>query len=170
MYAGFAVFVNLACFFLRSYYQLKSFFMNLGVLMIGNDPGYLAADVSVLRQRGFRVYTSVNPEITEELVDEVKPDVIFINWQQPVKESTDLYHEVLDNIRFVCIPVVYTLAEDDVYLVNRKRTAIREKRNDICDNIVDAIKTALSTPSVSGRKRVRLSSGGFNDLPIAHRA
>jgi hypothetical protein len=36
--------------------------------------------------------------------------------------------------------------EDDVYLVDRKRTASKASRNAIADNIIDAIRLALSNP------------------------
>jgi hypothetical protein len=43
-----------------------------------------------------------------------------------------------------------------VYLVNRKRTASRSKRNLIVDNIVDGIKCALLPEELSvNRKKLR---------------
>ncbi len=144
--------------------------MNLRVLMIGDNKEYLATDALLLRERNLRVYTCDDATIASELVDEVKPDVIFINWQNPDKTSTDLYHNILDNIRFASVPVIYTLSEDDVYLVNRKRTAARNRRNLISDNVLDAVRMALVNPSVPGRKRVKLDNGNFDILPFAHRA
>jgi hypothetical protein len=144
--------------------------MGLRILMIGNDSNYLAADAVMLRERGLRVYVSEHTGIINELIDEVRPDLIFINWQLPDKESTDAYHSVLDNIKFASIPVIYTLSEDDVYLVNRKRTAIRERRNIISDSVVDAVKMALVNVSNAGRKRVRLDNREFSNIATAYRA
>lgn len=119
------------------------FVMALRILMIGDDYTYLKTDEQMLRERGFRVYLCDDQNIATDMIGETKPDVVFINSQKPHKSATDIYHKILDNILYASLPVIFTLLEDDVYLVNRKRTAVREHRCSISDNIVDAIKTAL---------------------------
>lgn len=143
--------------------------MSLRILMIGNDSGYLDTDAQLLREKGIRVYVSENTGIVHDMIEEVKPDVVFFNWQTPDNQSADTYHSVLDNIRFASLPVIYTLSEDDVYLVNRKRTASRDQRSLICDSMMAAIRAALLTSS-GGKKRVRLNPPSSGNQPLAHRA
>jgi len=126
--------------------------------MVGNNAEYLAPDAEMLKERGFAVYTC-SDDIVSEMIDEVKPAVVFINPDNPGLSSTKVYHELLDNIHFASLPVIYTLSEDDVYLVNRRRTASRDKRNMICDNVIDSIKTALlADTDFKKRKRVKLNT------------
>jgi len=123
----------------------------LNVLMISDNTRHIEADVQMLKDRAMHVYTCLDYSIAAELVGEVRPDIIFINPEQPGKEATELYHSLLDNITFAGIPVIYVLVEDDVYLVDRKRTASKERRNLIADNAVDAIRLALSNPANKAR-------------------
>lgn len=124
--------------------------------MVGNNAEYLAPDAEMLRDRGFAVYTC-SDNIVSEMIEEIKPSVVFVNPDAPGLSSTKVYHELLDNIHYASLPVIYTLSEDDVYLVNRKRTASRDKRNMICDNVIDSIKTALlADTAFTKRKRVKL--------------
>lgn len=143
--------------------------MSLRILMIGNDLDYITTDGAVLREKGIRVYLNDNRKIVNDLIDEIKPDLVFIDWQTPDKNSTDTYHALLDNVRYASIPVVYTLAEDDVYLVNRKRTAARDRRYVMSDNFMDAIRLALT-----GKQNKKPLSAGDSSyslpLPPAARA
>ncbi|MBS1586882.1 MAG: hypothetical protein JSS82_15210 [Bacteroidetes bacterium] len=123
----------------------------LNILMISDNARHAEADIQMLKDRGMHVYTCLDYGIAAEVVNEVRPDVIFINPEQPGKEATELYHTLLDNVTFATIPVVYVLVEDDVYLVDRKRTASRERRNLIADNAVDAIRLSLSNPTTKVR-------------------
>lgn len=163
---------NLASFF-HVYYnvrQLKQRYMALRILMTGDDYNYLRYDAEMLRQRGFRVYFCDRKQILAEMIDEVKPDIVFINSKTPGKDSTDIYHNLIDNIVFASLPVIYTLSEDDVYLVNRKRTAIKERRYMMSDNIIDAIKMAIEDSSTSVKRRMPVQPPFFNNLPNARRA
>ena len=131
--------------------------MRIRVLMTGDEPKHLRAEAEMLKDRGFLVYTCDERNI-DEAIPEIKPDVVFVNPHNPGLHSTKVYHELLDNIKYASIPVIYTLSEDDVYLVNRNRTASRDKRNLIADNIIDGIKSAiLSDGSYNDRKRVKIS-------------
>jgi PleD family two-component response regulator len=126
--------------------------------MIGNDAAYLIPDAQMLKDRGFIVYTS-NEDNFDGMIEETKPDVIFVNYNNPGLNSTRIYHSILDNVKFANIPVVYTLSEDDVYLINKSRTTMsRDKRNIICDNIIDSIKAALlDNASFTRKSRVKIS-------------
>lgn len=126
------------------------------ILMTGGSAEYLAAEARMLKDRGFLVYTC-NEQNIDDAIPEIKPDVVFIHPENPGLDSTRVYHELLDNIRYASVPVVYTLAEDDVYLVNRKRTASRERRNLIADNIIDGIKYALLTEGIGSTRKARVS-------------
>jgi hypothetical protein len=144
---------GLAPFFHHSIYEgpLKIEVMNLRILMMGDDLSFMQADATLLRENGFRVHVCDNLSLMNELVEEVKPDVAFINPQSTNSITTDIYHNLLDNIVYACLPVIYTLSEDDVYLVNRKRTELKERRYIISDNILGAINMAVAPVKSSGR-------------------
>lgn len=129
--------------------------MSIRILMVGNDAQHLLPEAEMLKQRGLQVYTSTEGTV-DEMVEEIKPDIVYFNPDAPGVSSTKVYHHMLDNIHFARIPVIYTLLEDDTYLVNRKRTMSKDKRSLITDNIVDGIKAALSD-DVSGRKSKRIN-------------
>jgi hypothetical protein len=120
--------------------------MCLKILLISDNERAMQADKIYLKDRGLYVHTCLYSNIINDLVGEVKPDVIFINPTQQDNQSTDIYYRFLNDIRHLEIPIVYTLSEDDVYLVNRKRTAAKAKRNIMADNMIDAIKLALTKP------------------------
>jgi response regulator RpfG family c-di-GMP phosphodiesterase len=143
----------------------------LRILIIGNDLQLLRADGDVLTQRGMRVYICDKCQNAAEMVEEVKPDLVFVDPKKPDKITTDVYHSLLDNIRYASLPIIFTLSEDDVYLVNRKRTAMKDRRYIISDNIVDAIKMANVLPIANvSRKRVRISNPSYNNISFAYRA
>lgn len=121
--------------------------MSIKILLISDDEKAMQADRLYLKDRGLHVHTCLYTNIIKELVNEVKPDVIFINPTLPDNQSTEVYHSFLNDIRHLDVPIIYTLSEDDVYLVNRKRTATKSKRNIIADNMIDAIKLALTKPA-----------------------
>ena len=123
--------------------------MSLKILLISDDERAMQADKTYLKDRGLYVHTCLYTNIINDLVCEVKPDVIFINPTLPDNQSTDIYHSFLNDIRHLDIPIIYTMSEDDVYLINRKRTATKAKRNIIADNMIDAIKLALIRPDAT---------------------
>ncbi|MEZ5016541.1 MAG: hypothetical protein R2800_05770 [Flavipsychrobacter sp.] len=125
--------------------------MNFRILMLGGDSEAMIPDAEYLRNRGFRVYTCAN-ELADEMISEIVPDVVFVNPNNPGLSSTKLYHELLDNVKFSSIPLIYTLAEDEVYLVNTKRTAPKSKRNFTADNIIDGIRLAITKPKKNKAK------------------
>jgi len=132
--------------------------MRLKVLLTGKDKFQHEPDAELLRDRGFLVYRCEENSVND-MIEELHPDVLIINPTDQNEPSTSLYNRLLDNIKYAKLPLIYTLLEDDVYLVNRKRTSARGKRNFIVDNIIDGIKTAL------GGNRKVLNS--FNNLGLA---
>jgi response regulator RpfG family c-di-GMP phosphodiesterase len=118
--------------------------MSLKILLISDNDKAMQADRIYLKDRGLHVHTCLFTGIINDLVAEVKPDIIFINPTEPDNQSTEIYHSFLNDIRHLDVPVIYTLSEDDVYLVSKKRTAAKSKRNIIADNMIDAIKLGLT--------------------------
>ncbi|MBA3827355.1 MAG: hypothetical protein H0X33_00310 [Taibaiella sp.] len=131
--------------------------MRFKVLMLSDDPTYANADIQLLRDKGILVYTCYNTDNMNTLVDEVAPDVLFINGTHP-ENYLNVYNAILSTDNMAKIPVVYTLTEDEVYLVNRKRTNEKGKLDIITNNITDAIKMALrSNKSYVPHVHVRVS-------------
>lgn len=116
--------------------------MRLKVLLTGQDKFDHEPDAELLRERGFLVYRCEETAVND-MIDEVQPDVLIINPIDEQPTSNGLYNRLLKSLKYAKLPLIYTLSEDDVYLVNRKRTSARDKRNFIADNIIDGIKTAL---------------------------
>lgn len=140
--------------------------MRIRILIVGGK----SADAEMLRDRGFAIYTC-NENTLDGMVNEVKPDVIFINPDNPQDSGyTRLYNEVLDNVHYASYPIMYTLAEDDVYLVNKKRTASKDKRTVITDNIVDGIKMALLPTSPRKARNIEIISKNITLPFYANRA
>ncbi len=116
--------------------------MRIKVLMTGERTADMAIEAEMLKNKGLMVYTC-NPSNTEAFMDEVIPDVVYFN-VAGTSDCADIYHHVLDNAKFMNIPVIYTLLEDDIYLVNKKRNTYSNHRHVICDNILDAIKASVT--------------------------
>lgn len=116
--------------------------MRLKVLLTGQDKFDHEPDVELLRDRGFLVYRCEETAVND-MIEEVQPDVLIINPTDEQPSSNGLYNRLLKSLKYAKLPLIYTVSEDDVYLVNRKRTSARDKRNFIADNIIDGIKTAL---------------------------
>ena len=89
---------------------------------MGDDPVSLVADSQLLRERGIMVFTAFNLQNINELISEVKPDIMFFDPRSAdnylINES---YNDVINNALLNKIPVIFTLTEDDLYLVTRKR-------------------------------------------------
>src|SRR5262249_36840093 len=124
--------------------------MRIRVLMVTNKQGAQHADAEMLKDRGFLVYNCTEP-VLDSMIGEVKPDVVFINPEDPGLHSTKVYHDLLDDANYARIPVIYALNEDDTYLVSRRRTA-RNARNMMTDNVVDGIKLSL-LPEIRKNKK-----------------
>lgn len=116
--------------------------MRFKVLMVVDDIQHAAADIELLREKGFLVYTTTSI-IVDEMIEEVKPDLVFINPTDQDSSATNLYNRMIDNLKFATLPVLYTLSEDDLYLISKKRTSTKESKNYVSDNIIDGIKVSL---------------------------
>jgi len=149
--------------------SLKMGIMALRILMTGSDSKLLRADAAKLRQQGFSIFLCNKDSLMGAMIDEVEPDVIFIDSRDSDARSTNLYHWLLDHITFASIPIIYTLAVNDVYLINRKRTAIKELRYTTSDNILDAIELALA-PCLPSKKRIPIGKPDGSDATRAKRA
>lgn len=141
--------------------------MRIRILIVGNR----SADAEMLKDRGFAIYTC-NENTLYSMLSEVRPVVIFINSDNPQdSSSTRLYNQMLDNVQYASYPIMYTLAEDDVYLVNKKRTASKDKRTVITDNIIDGIKMALqSTTTYAKTRKMEVLSKNLTPPFYANRA
>ncbi|MCD6012030.1 MAG: hypothetical protein K0Q79_1892 [Flavipsychrobacter sp.] len=135
--------------------------MRIRILLLGDDPVAMVADAQLLRERNMLVFTAFNLQNITELISEVRPDVIFFDAHKSNNEITNAYNEIVNGIYFTNIPVVFTLSEDDVYLVTRKRTETKDKRSFIADNMIDAVKIALSS-NKSYQKKTRKDSNTGN--------
>lgn len=139
--------------------------MRIKILLLGNDPLSLVADAQLLRERGIMVFSTFNLDNVSELIAEVKPDLVFFDAHGSNAMITDVYNNMVNGIRFTNIPVIFTLAEDDVYLITRKRTDTKEKRTIISDNMIDAIKLALRPAGNYHKKRSPGPHSGKNRSP-----
>lgn len=133
--------------------------MRLKVLLTGKDRNCHTPDAEMLTERGLLVYRCEEKSV-DQMIDEVQPDVVIINPLDDSESSTSLYNRLLSSIKYARLPLIYTLSEDDVYLVNRKRTALKGLRNFIVDNLIDGIKTALSTSSNNNNTMVDYRMAG----------
>lgn len=115
--------------------------MRIKVLMVSDKGIMPVTDAIMLKERGFWVYTC-NNSVVNEMVTEVKPDIVFFNPEEPDSDNTRMYQSLLHDSAAAKIPVMYTLAEDDTYLVHLKRNKYH-KPNMVTDNIIDGIKISL---------------------------
>lgn len=127
--------------------------MRLKVLLTGKDKYYHEPDAEMLKEKGFLVYRC-DETVVSDMIEEVHPDVLIINPTDEQQPATTLYHRLLKSIKYAKLPLIYTLSEDDVYLVNGRRTP-RNRSSYIVDNIVDGIKAALSG-GYRGRNNIKL--------------
>lgn len=117
--------------------------MRIKILIAGNDPIAQIADSQLLRDKGMLVFTTYNQTNILEIIEEIQPDLIWFNPLGQDNGLVETYNKVLSFNVAERIPVIYTLSEDDMYLVTRKRTLIKQKTNFIADNIIEAIKMAF---------------------------
>lgn len=119
--------------------------------MVTNSESESCPDAEVLKERGMLVYTC-SDAIAEDMVVELSPDVVLVNPNVPSAGITKAYHKLLRHFK---IPVVYTLAEDEQYLVN-----IRNKANKlvklVTDNIVDSIRNSVNL-QIANKYRVKIA-------------
>lgn len=131
--------------------------MRIRVLLISDSENFSTADVRMLKDRGLLVHTCYDMTLAQELAKEISPDIIILNPENADSATTRLYHNLLDNLSLARVPVVYTLAEDDVYLVSRKRTSFKAARNSMTDNLTDAIKFGMTMPKAEKASRAHIA-------------
>jgi PleD family two-component response regulator len=117
--------------------------MRIKILMMGDDPASLMTDGQLLRERGLLVFTAFNPQNMDDLIHEVRPDVIFFDPQTQGNTVTNTYNDLMKN-KLMNLPAIYTLSDDNVYLVTGKKIEGKAARTGVADNIIDAIKMALA--------------------------
>jgi DNA-binding NtrC family response regulator len=130
--------------------NILTFFLNAGemkILLMGDDPLLLMTDGQFLRDKGFHVHTAFNLDHIPTIIDEVKPDLVFFDPYLQNNRVTDAYNSLVCTAGFKNIPVIYTLEEDEVYLVTRRRTNLKQKYTAIADNIISALKLAVNYPN-----------------------
>ncbi len=99
----------------------------------------LAADSMLLKDRGMVVYTVAKLDNIPDLIAEVKPDVVFFDAVTMDNDVKEAYNTLVGNSGFKDIPVILTVAEDELYLVTHSAGNKRDKT----DNVFDAVKIAL---------------------------
>ncbi len=119
--------------------------MHTRILITGDNPMTLMADSTLLKDSGMYVYTATNLDNIQELIAEIKPDVIFFDSVNMDEKVNSAYNSVLGSTCFQDIPVVYALTEDEVYLVTAKRTKGVAKKSCRAGSVIDAVKMALKT-------------------------
>ena len=118
--------------------------MHTRILITCDDPMTLIADCTLLKDRGMYVYTASNLDNIPELIAEVKPDVVFFDAVHMDEAVHTAYNNMMGNTSFKDIPVVYTLTEDDMYLVTPKRADGAPKKSRRATSVLDAVKMALT--------------------------
>lgn len=136
--------------------------MRIKVLMVGDDPVFSIADARILKNKNVLVYNTYNVDNLDALVDEIRPNIIFINASCP-DNYINTYKGVINDDRYVTVPVIYTLAEDNVYLVNKPISSSKERRKIIAESVVDAVKISL-------RNKKHLSTKSNSKVYICHPA
>ena len=134
--------------------------MRIKVLMVGDDPVFSIADARILKNKNVLVYNTYNVDNLDALVDEIRPNIIFINASCP-DNYINTYKGVINDDRYVTVPVIYTLAEDNVYLVNKPISSSKERRKIIAESVVDAVKISL-------RNKKHLSTKSNSKVYICH--
>lgn len=133
--------------------------MRFKILLVTNKDKATAADAEMLRERGMLVYTC-DSSIAAEMVGEIVPDVVLVNPNEPDASLTKSYHSLLQQKKDMNIPVIYTLAEDELYLINIRRRNKIERRT--ADNIIDSIKTSLTDVIAHNKsKSYNLPAGNY---------
>ncbi|MBS1688848.1 MAG: hypothetical protein JSS96_09005 [Bacteroidetes bacterium] len=134
--------------------------MRIKVLMVGDDPVFSIADARILKNKNVLVYNTYNVDNLDDLIDEIRPNIIFINASRP-DNYINTYKGVISDDRYVKVPVIYTLAEDNVYLVNKPISNTKERRKIIAESVVDAVKISL-------RNKKHLSVKSNSKVYICH--
>jgi hypothetical protein len=91
--------------------------------------------------------------------------LVFFDTHLQNNRVTDAYNSLVCATSFKNIPVIYTLEEDEVYLVTRRRTNLKQKYTAIADNIISALKLAVNY-SNQPRRKPRALAGKAPATPL----
>lgn len=123
--------------------------MSLRILMVGDDAAHLQHEKELLRKKDWYVYTCESFELMDDMINEVLPDVLYINPKVADAFTAACYSKLLEEERYVQFPIVYTLSIGDIYLVNPRRHNTDGHRYIICNDNCDAILTAMTRVSAN---------------------
>jgi len=116
--------------------------MDLRILMVGDDPSYILPDIQLLRDKGFRVYTVFNNVNINDVFEETKPHIVFFNFTE-LKKSGKQHIKLTNSILKQRTSIIYSIKEDDTYMVVQYKDAVNKKHVTLADNLIAAVKTAL---------------------------
>lgn len=139
--------------------------MSTRILIIGNNRKHLETSKRKLSEGGFAVAICSDGQDVTARIDKLKPDVVFIHTSDVSDASTGLYNNLVDNVRYATLPVIFTLSENDVYLVNRRRAATPEKWSVLASDPIEAVYTALQQTATQQRSEL-----SFRDIRMLYRA
>ena len=132
--------------------------MRIKILMLGTDAASMMADSQLLKEQGFLVMGTSDLQNVNELTEEVKPDVVFFDPNEPNNHVANACDIFMNDTHFINIPVILTLSDDEEYRVTAERTNGNNNKATIVDNIIDAVHIALDgngiLPSPNGNKRI----------------
>lgn len=113
------------------------------MLIVGDEPGVIAAEMQVLCTAGIAAYGVYDIELLEGTIAAVNPDLLFFNIRTLAHAHTEAYNKVVTSMAYIHLPVICTLWQGDVYLVTHKRTTIKHKREYLAGDMLSAIQIAL---------------------------
>ena len=116
--------------------------MRIRVLLVSMDKANGKRDQQILTDQGFQVFHCDSDKVPEK-AGEIQPEIILINSAEEVKGENNLYNTLSNNVLLARFPIVFTLAENEVYLINRSRTAMKEDRYLISNSLFDAMNQAV---------------------------
>ena len=83
--------------------------MRLKVLLTGKDRFSHEPDAEMLRERGFLVYRC-DEHVVNDMIEEVRPDVVIINPTDEQQPATGLYQRLLKSIKICRTAInIYTV-------------------------------------------------------------
>lgn len=136
----------------------------LKILIAGNDENYMAVDQIRLHDHGFHVFKTLSLGNITELAAEIKPNVIYLNFQKPEQYEFNLFTRFLKNEQLTHLPVVFALEENEAYLVNTSRCNKLANNSCIATELLPAMKLALSKQPEMRTPYINAFKETFNKL------
>jgi CheY-like chemotaxis protein len=125
------------------------------ILLVDDEPNFLEILSVKLNTAGFRVEVAANGEIGVRKAKEIKPDLILMDVQMPVKSGIDAVHELKSDPATKNFKVVFLTSYGDSRpdAVDTDIKAAKEsgalgylRKTDDLDNILTSVKEYLGTP------------------------